>query len=359
MTSKERVLAALKHNWPDRTPLWHGVPTQEVMDGLFKYYGVHTEETLLRAIGDDFRWTAGLVWKDPDRPEPFQMPPGVKAAACETVAEVDALPWPDSRGVDVSQIREKCQKVSDCAIIGGSWAPFFHEIGWLIGQEEYFIKMHTNPAVVEAITDHVVNFHLACNDLIFREAADLMDLYFFGNDLGTQRGPVISVEHFRRFVLPSFRRLTEHAISYGLHVWLHSCGSIRQFIPDLIDIGIEALHPMQISAEGMAAEELARQFKGKLMFVGGVDVHYLLRKGTPDEVRSAVRHNKRCLCPGYVVSPSHEAVLPDVRIENLAAMFDEAKRPGEAAITAPAGQCSGPFMDARPCTAAPLRPPVR
>jgi uroporphyrinogen decarboxylase len=327
VTSKERVLAALKHKQPDHTPLWHGVPKKEVMDGLFQHYQVRDEEALLRAIGDDFRWAAECGWRHPERsdPWPFKMA-GANPAACETVAQVDALPWPDPKYVHVSGVRERCQKVSDCAIMGGSWAPFFHEIGWIMGQEEYLVKMYTHPAVVEAFTEHVVDFHLAANERVFQVAGDLMDFYFFGNDFGTQRGLLISVEHFRRFVLPGVRRLAEQAHSYGLHVWLHSCGSVRAIIPDLIDVGVEALHPVQVSAAGMSAEELGREFRGKLMFIGGIDVHHLLREGTPEEVRQAVRHNKRHLCPGYAVSPSHEAVLPDVPIPNLVAMFDEAKK---------------------------------
>ncbi len=324
VTSKERVLAAMRHEQPNRTPLWHGVPKPEIMEGLLWHYGARDEEELLRAIGDDFRWAALLEWQGGPDEHPFGMP-RANAAACETAAEVDALPWPDSKKLAAPDARKRCEAVADCAIMGGSWAPFFHEIGGLIGQENYFIKMHTHPAVVEAVTERVIDFHIAANDRLFREAADLIDSYFFGNDFGTQRGLFIGLEHFRRFILPGIRRLVEHARSYGLHVWLHSCGSVREIIPDLIDVGIEALHPVQVSAAGMSPEELGREYGGDLLFVGGIDVHRLLRKGTPEEVRAAVRHNKRHLCPGYAVSPSHEAVLPDVPIPNLVAMFDEAK----------------------------------
>jgi len=229
--------------------------------------------------------------------------------------------------VDAAALRQHCESVGDCAVMGGSWAPYFHEVGDLIGQENYFIKMHTHPAVVEAVTEHVLDFHVAVNERVFRAAGDLIDFYFFGNDFGTQRGLFISRRHWRQFVLPGIRRLVEQAHRYGLSVLLHSCGSVREIIGDLIDAGVEALHPVQVSAAGMTAEELGREFGDKLMFVGGIDVHELLRRGTAEQVREAVRHNKRHLCPGYAVSPSHEAVLPDVPIENLVAMFDEAKRP--------------------------------
>jgi len=163
------------------------------------------------------------------------------------------------------------------------------------------------------------------NERIFEAAADLMDFFFFGNDFGTQRGLFVSPEQWRRFVLPGVKRLVDQAHSYGLEVWLHSCGSIRAIIPDLIDVGIDALHPLQVSAAGMSAEELGREYGGKLMFIGGIDVHDLLRSGTPDDVRAAVRHNWKHLGPSYAVSPSHESILPDVPTENIVAMIGEAK----------------------------------
>ena len=326
MTSRERALKALRHEKTDHAPLFIGGPKPEVMERLRRHFGVEDNDALLRAIGDDFRWTKMFTWHGVNPNNAFEMP-GVNPAACETVADVDRLPWPDPALVDVSGIREHCLSVPGYAIMGGGWAPFFHDMGGLFGQEEYFVRMYTNPAVVEAATQHMVDFWLAANEKVFAAAGDLMDFSFFGNDLGTQRGPFISRECFRRFVLPGFKQLTEQAHSHGLHVWLHSCGSVHEFIGDLIDIGIEGLHPMQISAARMSPEELAKDFKGKIMFIGGIDVHQLLRTGTPEQVREAVRRNRRALGPGYVVSPSHEAVLPDVKDENLIAMFDEAKQP--------------------------------
>ena len=325
MTSRERVLTALRHQPTDHSPFFLGAPTREVLDRLSAHFNVSNNEALLTAIGDDFRWTKHFSWNGPEPNNVFAIP-RADVLDCQTVADVDRLPWPDPALVDVSGIREHCLSVPGYSIMGGSWAPFFHQMGDVFGQEEYFIRMHTEPDVIEAATDHMVKFHLAANEKVFRAAGDLMDFFFFGNDLGTQRGPFISPECFRRFVLPGFKRLADQARSFGLHPWLHCCGSVYEFIPDLIDIGIEALHPMQISAANMSPEKLAKDFKGKIMFVGGIDVHQLLRTGTTEEVREAVRRNRRALGPGYVVSPSHEAILPDVKDENLLAMVDEAKR---------------------------------
>ncbi len=329
MTSRQRVLTALSHQAPDRTPLWLGVPKPEIVQALCAHYGVADYEAVMRRAGDDFRWAGHHGWKHPQARQPFDMtgcprPPG----ECETVADVDALPWPDPQYIDVADTRAACQAARDAgfAVMGGSWAPFFHQVGWTMGQEEYFIKMHTHPEVVEAFTERIVDFYMAANDRVFEVAGDLIDFYFFGNDLGTQLGPFVSPDCFRRFILPSIRRLSEQAHRRGLHVWMHSCGSVRTMIGDFIDAGVEALHPVQVSAKGMDPAELGREFGGKILFVGGIDVHQLLRTGTPQQVRQAVQYNKKHLAPSYVVSPSHEAVLPDVKIENLLAMFEEAAK---------------------------------
>lgn len=327
MTSKERVLAALNGEAVDRIPFWIGQPTEEVHRSLCEHYGVpDDQEELIRASGCDF-WGGGYAsYEPPEERAPFQISEEA-ALACETVADVNALSWPDPDHIKVDRdaTRAYCTKISDYAVMGGSWACFFHEAGWLMGQEDYFVKMHTNPVVVEAVTERIVDYHVAANEKIFEAAGDLMDFFFFGNDFGTQRGLFVSPEDWRRFVQPSMQRLVDQAHSYGLKVWLHSCGSVRAIIPDLIDIGIDALHPVQVSAAGMSAEELGREYGGKLLFIGGIDVHDLLRRGTPDEVRAAVRHNWKHLGPSYAASPSHETILPDVPTENLVAMIDEAK----------------------------------
>lgn len=331
MTSRERVLAALQGEETDHCPFWIGYPTEEVRRRLCAHFGLPDgAEEIVEATGSDFRGGGYASYQAPDGREPLNLGPS-HPGACETVAEVEALPWPDPDyiKVDVAATREHCARVADYAIMGGSWACFFHELGWTMGQEEYLVKMHTHPAVVEAFTERIVDFHCAMNERIFSAAADLMDFFFFGNDFGTQRGLFISPELWRHFVLPGVRRLVDQARSFGLRSWLHSCGSIRAIIPDLIDIGIDAIHPVQVSAAGMSAEELGREFGGQIMFIGGIDVHQLLRRGTPEQVRAAVRHCRRHLGPSYAVSPSHESILPDVPTENLVAMIEEAAKNGD------------------------------
>jgi len=108
-------------------------------------------------------------------------------------------------------------------------------------------------------------------------------------------------------------------------VILHSCGAIHKVIDRLIDAGVECLHPLQAKAAGMSADDL-QPFKGRITFMGGIDTQDLLVNGSPDDVRADVRRVKALLGPRLIVSPSHEAVLPNVPPANIEAMAEEALR---------------------------------
>jgi uroporphyrinogen decarboxylase len=158
--------------------------------------------------------------------------------------------------------------------------------------------------------------------LLFREAGDLIDGFFFGNDFGTQRDVLISTNDFDEFVLPWIRRFAGQARSHGLQVLTHSCGSVHLVIDRLIDAGVQCLHPLQAKAFGMDAETLVRDFGGRIAFLGGIDTQELLVKGSPEQIRREVQRLKRIFGPSWIASPSHEALLPDIPPRNVAAMSE-------------------------------------
>jgi len=249
--------------------------------------------------------------------------PGI-FADCTDINEVEKHSWPDPQYINCDLLQDVLKANKDYAILGGSWAPFFHEVANYFGMENYFIKMYSDPEIVDAVTEHVVNFHLDANEKIFSAAKGGIDVYFFGNDFGSQKGLLISPNMFRRFILPHMRRLVDHAKKFGLKVMIHSCGGVSEVIPDFIDIGIDGFHPFQVEALGMNPEKLASEYKDKLTFMGGISTQQLLLRGTPEQVRENVSYMKDLFGDGYIVSPSHEAILPNIPPENLEAMFDEA-----------------------------------
>lgn len=242
------------------------------------------------------------------------------------MAEVERFAWPNPDDMDFTGTIDMIDRTiaRDMAVFSSMWCAFFHTASDFFSMENYFVKMYTDPAVVEAVTEHIIAFHLECNKRLYELAGDKIDCIFFGNDIGTQLNPIISPELFKKYLLPYLKRIIDQAKSYGKKVALHSCGSISQFLPMLIDAGIDALHPLQAKAVGMDAESLAREYKKDLIFIGGVDTQELLPFGTARQVKDEVCRLKDIFGPNYIVSPSHEAILPNVPLENILAMRDAA-----------------------------------
>lgn len=332
MNSRERIKTIISGKSADRCGLWLGNPHPDTWPILHKYFGTSTEEELRQHLNDDFRWIAPWnAYKHPEGKPIFDMQrkgqelgAGGVFSDCESVDKVEEFDWPNPDYLDFTETLDELKNAGDVYRAGGFWSPFFHELADFFGMENYFIKMHTHPDVVHAVTRHIIDFYLEANRRLFETAGELVDAFFFGNDFGTQLDLLISPESFRNFVFPYFRELTELGHDFGYQVILHSCGSIYKVIPELIGLGVNALHPLQAQAANMDAETLSRDFKGSVAFLGGIDTQVLLVNATPEEVKAEVRRVKELLGPLLIVSPSHEAILPNVPPENIKAMANAA-----------------------------------
>jgi len=335
MTSRELIRGLIAGKPAPRCGFWLGNPHADTWPIYHKYFGTKTEEDLRRKLGDDFRWISPQFFA-----ATYRHPAGRKLfdslakkeyhgiagplAPCETPAEVDAYDWPDVKYLDFAECLAALKDAGDYYRASGFWTPFFHDVMDLFGMEHYLMKMYSAPDVVQAATDHVCRFYYDANELFFAKAGKLVDGYFFGNDFGTQRDLILSPELFDRFILPWFKRFTEQGHRHGCQVILHSCGSIHRVIPRLIEAGVDCLHPLQALAANMDAAILSRDFKGRIAFLGGIDTQQLLVNGTPAQVKEDVRRVKGLLGPRLIVSPSHEALLPNVPPQNVAAMAEVA-----------------------------------
>ncbi|MFW6155491.1 MAG: uroporphyrinogen decarboxylase family protein [Planctomycetota bacterium] len=334
LTGRERIRRIFAGEAADRVGFWMGQPHKNSWPALLAAFGTDDPEAVRAALGDDYRWVChqGSCYHHPDGLPIFINPratddlsaPGV-FADCEDPAEVLAHTRPDPACLDFSDWIEDLRRSGDRYRASGMWCPFFHQAADYFGMENYFVKMYTDPEVVHAVTKHLVDFYLAANEKLFTEAAGEIDGFVFGNDFGSQLDMLIGPAQFAEFVAPYFKQLTDQAHAHGRQVILHSCGSIHRIIPDLIAMGVEALHPLQARAANMDAETLARDFPGQVAFVGGIDTQHLLPRGTADEVRAEVRRVRDVLGPRLVVSPSHETLLPDVPVENVKAMAEAAR----------------------------------
>ncbi len=331
MKSRDRIRTIINGESADRCGFWLGNPHEDTWPLLHNYFGTSHEEELRQMLNDDMRWITAGSYQHPEGKPMFNFQrkgishgaPGV-FADCEDVQFVEDYEWPNPDYLDFTNVLQQLRDMGDVYRASGLWCPFFHEMGDFFGMENYFTKMYSHPEVVHAVTKHIVDFYLEANTRFFEVAAPLIDAFFFGNDFGTQKDLFVSPEAFQKFIFPYFRQLTELGHEWDLQVILHSCGAIHKVIPDLIDLGVDALHPLQALAIDMDAETLAGDFKGKIAFIGGIDTQDLLVNASPEEVKANVRRIKEILGPNLIVSPSHEAILPNIPPENIRAMAEEA-----------------------------------
>ena len=338
MTSRERVLTAFEHEQPDRVPCWCGA-SAEFWDKARRQLQLDDEGLRIR-LGDDFR----RVFAEYSGPE-FELSEGATyrtvfgiereglgygqpmshPLANATLDEVDDYPWPDPAWMDVSKIRSEALAYDgQYAILGGDWSPFWHDAIDLLGMENMYMKMYDEPEFVDAVMQHLVDYYAAVSERIFDAAGDAIDIFFIGNDLGSQTGPLLSPELFERFVLQHLRRLIDLGHCYRLKVQLHCCGGFAPLIPSLIAAGLDGLHAVQPSCYGMDLSQLKADFGDRILFNGAIDSHHVLIEGTPETVRRQTREVLEIMAPGggYVAGASHDTILEETPVENVLAMFD-------------------------------------
>ena len=390
MSSRERVLAALDHREPDRIPFdlggtivtgIHvgarralrsilGLPEREpqvidriqhlafmdddlkerlLVDAAPVLAGAPGTETAggpipatlrVRASEDDAylylydEW--GLGWRCPKvgglYHDVFLSP----LAGDISLEEVDRLAGPDPLDrARLSDMRARCLRIRNdegratCA--WGFGAGIFETAGWLRETEAYFMDLAVDPALAGRIMDRVLEKKLAWYEIALPEFGDLLDVACEGDDLGGQSTTLVSPEMFRRLIKPRMRDLfAAIRARTEAKVFFHTCGAVRPLIPDLIEIGVDILNPIQVSAVGMDTAELKREFGRELVFWGGgVDTQRVLGSATPAQVRDEVRRRIDDLAPGggFVFAATHN-LQADVPPENVLAMQEALREHG-------------------------------
>jgi uroporphyrinogen decarboxylase len=247
------------------------------------------------------------------------------------------MPWPDPadpvryRGLrkQVEQLRAR----TDRALFG--MAPcghdLFNQILRVRGMENGLMDMVADPGFAEAFFDRLTQTICTAQTLFLKEVGDLIDVHFAADDLAGQNGPLISPSLYRRMIKPRQARIMATIKSHTkAPVFYHSCGAVGEFLDDLVEIGVDILNPVQVSAKGMDTAQLKKRYGRRLSFWGGgCDTQHVLTRGTPAEVRQEVCRRIRDLAPGggFVFNPVHN-IQPRVPPQNIVAMFAAAREYG-------------------------------
>ena len=376
MTSRQRVLAALDHKQGDRVPidlggnqtgihrdayrslLEHlGMSEQVVIMDAVQQLARPSEEILQRfrvdtryiaagAVGD---WTGGIVEGEHDGRRWFDLVDefGVRWSmpaedglymdithhplANATIDDVKAYPFP--KGDDPGRfagLRERALELKNhtpYAVVSGI-SGVVYEICWYMrGLEQWFMDLMTEPEFCEAMLDRTLKFWMDWFRAFLDEVGDVVDVIMIGDDLAGQQGPLFRPALYRQIVKPRHKRLVQYIRSRTkAKIWYHTCGNCTEYIPDLIDNGVDILNPVQISAANMDPRRLKDEFGRRMCFWGGaIDAQRVLPTASSDQVRQHVRRNIEILKKGggYVFNNVHN-IQAGVPAENIVAMYDAA-----------------------------------
>lgn len=351
MTSKERVLKSLNHQKPDRVPLFYrDVP--EVEARIIKDLNLNSREELLSYLGIDFRWVGpdyigpllyneetGIkrdIWsveykftkycEDAGYWEPIDHP----LKDCTDPKELEDYPWPKLEWFDFDSIKAKIDKYQDHAIMtspgfaspGLLQSPIQH----LIGIERGMMEMIINKDFFNALVEKILEFQVQFIDKMLSAANGKIDFVRIGDDYGTQRSLIMSPVTWRECIQPALSSMVKVVKKHGAYYYHHSCGAIKDLIPDMIDTGLDVLDPIQVKSDGMIPSDLKTKFGNKICFCGGVDVQELLREGTPEQVSVGVNQllDDMAYDGGFFIGPTHN-FQTDISTENILAMYEAAK----------------------------------
>jgi len=357
MNSKERILSAIHREKPDRIPsdIW---ATPEVMENLKKHFGVDSERAIWEKLSIDkmVNLTPAPLgipvtshYTGPS-PAPNEDIWGVKYLAksyaggqgfywemcSHPLAELDTIEavktdyrFPRADEFDFSTLKENCREYTEYAIQCGYISPFYI-FNNIRGLEKSLIDLAFNREYAHYVIDCISDFFYAFHERLFEAGGSLIDVAEVTDDFGMQSGLLISIDMFREFFRPHYRRFIKLLKDFNILVFHHDDGAMVPLIPELIDLGIDVLNPVQWRLPGMDPDRLKKNYGTKLCFHGGVDNQHTLPFGSPKEVEKEVQFLFDTLASdgtGYIVAPCHnlQSITP---MKNIITLYETVRSLG-------------------------------
>lgn len=379
MNSKVRLLTALEHDEPDRVPLdlggWVTTISVKTFQQLLNLLGikrnaqvfdwlrqnVNPEEDILQRLGVDTRYVhlgqphfwsfkpettlKGLYVKDewgcgflmPESSLYYNLVESPLRNA--TIDDLENYPWPDPNDAGyLTGVETRARALANegqYGVVGNfGWESWFERAWKLRAMDVFYMDMITNKDFVHALLDKTLSLHMTLLDNVLEVCGKYLDVIIQGGDLGGQNNTLMSLDAYREFVKPrqekSIRLIKEKTKA---KVFWHSCGAVSSLIHDFIEVGIDILNPVQVSAKGMDVSALKKQYGNNIVFWGGIDSQHVLPHGKVQDVEAAVKN----LCEsagangGLVICAVHN-IQADVPSENVLALYDSAHDFGQYPI---------------------------
>lgn len=353
MNSKERFQSAMNHQTADRVPVDY-LATATVTKNLKQYFGITTERELLDTLNADFYY---LSFRDISQNEsclPFYNGPKLnftdtertcplgirfhrkvyddKFGADEAISgpfknivstkEILNHPWPKPEWFDLEPLIIECEDFSDKIIIGGFWTALFSDCFRMYGFQEFLMDMLMRPVFIKTLVDRTTDFYLEMNERMFSILKGKMDIFYLGSDFGSQQGLMFGEDMWLDIYYENYKKIIEHARSYGLTVMFHSCGSISPLIHNLIELGVDILDPVQTTAGNMEPKSLKDQFGENIVFHGAIDTQNVLPNKRPEEVKEHAHKTIDILGKngGYIFASCNN-IQSDTPMQNIEALY--------------------------------------
>lgn len=318
--------------------------TPEVKTQLRDFLRARDDESLMRALQIDFRHVS-LPYIGPrlpvysdgswstfygERLHAVRTPGGAiyhevhtfSLQHLNTPEDVERYPWPKLDWFDYTAITARCKELREYAVVFTT-PGVFQRAGWGRPYTQILLDLLEKPDFSDALFEKYANFHTARLERVLEAAQGGIDIVCVTDDFGHQGGLMMSPSTWRRFFKKRLKRMVEITHHFGVSFMLHSCGSIREIFPDLIEIGVDILDPVQTTARGMEPRELVHEFGEKICFQGAIDTQQLLPNATTEELRKSIRETIDIFRParGYILSSCNN-IQPGTPLENILAMYD-------------------------------------
>ncbi len=341
MTPRQRWLGLLNRQSADRIPCDYQA-TPEVTSRLLRDLHCETEDEVWSTLKIDKRHEVAPRKLSPHHPASgggdlwgvryqrvdygtgsYDEPVFHPLAGADSVEQVHAYHWPSPDDFDYTSVTQAIACDDGVyPIHAGCYEPFLL-YGYLRGLEQSFEDLICNTDIADATLGHIFDFFHEHNRRIFAAGSGKIDVTYIAEDLGSQTGPLMSLELYRRFLLPNQIKMADLARQYGIHIMYHTDGAARIFLPDLLNrVGIEILNPIQWRCPGMDRESLVRDFGRHIIFHGSIDNQHTLPFGSKEDVVAEVAQSIEVYRSArWICAPCHN-IQPVTPTRNIVAMYE-------------------------------------